>query len=101
MSTPSTTGGAVPPYLTDAEIADICKPLKMAAARRRHLARLGLVVKTKADGSPLVGRAEFERVMTGAAPAQAGAPAVEPGSTPNLIGLEAWALKRRQRGKKA
>jgi hypothetical protein len=101
MSTTPSHGAAPPPYLTDAEIADICKPLKMAAARRRHLTRLGLVVKTKADGSPLVGRAEFERVMTGAAPARAAEPDATPGSTPNIVGLEQWALKRRQRGKKA
>lgn len=89
------------PFLTDDEIAEICRPLKMPAAQRRHLARLGLLVKTKADGHPLVARAEFERVMTGAAPAQPAAAQLEPGSTPNIVGLEQWALKRRQRGKKA
>ena len=72
----------------------------MASARRRHLTRLCRLVKEKADGSPLVARAEFVRVMTGAAQVQAAA-APAPGSTPNVVGLEQWALKRRQRGKKA
>lgn len=59
---------ALPPYLTDAEIADICAPLRMPAAQRRYLARLGLVVQAKPNGRPLVARAEFDRVLVGRAP---------------------------------
>lgn len=56
------------PYLTDAEIADICDPLRMPAAQRRYLATLGLVVKAKPNGRPLVARAELDRVLVGRAP---------------------------------
>lgn len=45
-----------PPYLTDDEIAEICAPLKMPSAQRRHLERLGLIVKAKPNGKPLVAR---------------------------------------------
>jgi hypothetical protein len=90
---------ALPPFLTDDEIANICQPLRMPAAQRRHLERLGLLVKIRPDGKPLVGRAEFERVMTAA-------PAVRPAeestsTTPNVVGLEQWASKRKKRGQKS
>ena len=52
-----------PPYLTDAEIAEICEPLVMPAAQRRYLAGLGLLVKEKPNGRALVARSEFERVL--------------------------------------
>jgi len=55
------------PYLTDDEIASICEPLQMPAAQRRYLASLGLVVKAKPNGRPLVTRAEFDRVLVGRA----------------------------------
>jgi hypothetical protein len=55
------------PHLSDAEIADICDPLVSAAAQRRYLASLGLVVRSKPNGRPLVARAEFERVLVGRA----------------------------------
>jgi len=59
------------PYLTDTEIAGICDPLKMPAAQRRHLARLGLHVEQKPNGRPLVARSEFERVLGAARLSQA------------------------------
>ncbi len=90
-----------PPYLTDDEIAEICRPLRIASARRRHLERLGLLVKTKADGSPLVARAEFERVMTGAPAAAARDEAAQAATGPNVVGLEQWAAGRAKRGKKS
>lgn len=90
---------ALPPFLTDDEIAEICQPLRMAAAQRRHLERLGLLVKTRPDGKPLVGRAEFERVMTAAPPPTAAADPTL--TTPNVVGLEQWALKRKKRGQKS
>lgn len=93
-----TVEAAQPPYLTDEEIAEICKPLKLAYAQRRHLARLGMLVKTKADGRPLVARAEFVRVMTGApAPTTtpAAASATEASATaPNVLEFERWAAER-------
>lgn len=56
------------PYLTDEEIAEICAPLVNAAAQRRYLERLGLIVKRKPNGRPLVARGEFERVLIGRQP---------------------------------
>lgn len=89
-----------PPYLSDEEIAEICRPLTMPAAQRRHLARLGLLVKAKPNGQPLVARAEFERVMTGApaAPAHGGEQNADTATTPNVVGLEQWARGRKRRG---
>ena len=51
------------PYLTDAEIAEICEPLVAPAAQRRYLAKLGMLVQAKPNGRPLVARSEFERVL--------------------------------------
>lgn len=56
-----------PPYLTDAEIADICRPLTQGAAQIRLLQRMGLIVKRRPDGTPLVGRAHYEAFMGGPA----------------------------------
>jgi hypothetical protein len=53
------------PYLTDTELAEICSPLVTPAAQRRFLERLGLIVKVKPNGRPLVARGEFERVLIG------------------------------------
>lgn len=53
------------PHLTDAEIADICAPLKTGAAQCRFLQRLGFLVKVKPNGRPLVSRAHFDAVMGG------------------------------------
>jgi len=52
-----------PPYLTDHEIAEITAPLTQGAARCRFLTNLGVKVKRRPDGQPLVGRAEFEVLM--------------------------------------
>ncbi len=51
------------PYLTQAEIADICEPLQMPAAQCRYLKGLGLMVQRKPNGHALVARSEFERVL--------------------------------------
>ena len=53
------------PYLTEDELAEICAPLVTPAAQRRFLERLGLIVKVKPNGRPLVARGEFERVLVG------------------------------------
>lgn len=45
-----------PTHLTDAEIDDICRPLKQHAAQVRYLRTLGLSVERRPDGSPLVRR---------------------------------------------
>jgi len=66
------------PFLSDAEIEGICQPLKAPAAQCRYLARLGLVVKRKPNGKPLVARGEFERVLIGRQPEVQNAPAGQP-----------------------
>jgi hypothetical protein len=49
------------PYLSDAEIADICRPRKQGAAQVRYLRSLGITVHRRADGTPLVWRRDVER----------------------------------------
>jgi len=46
----------LPPYLTDDEIAEICRPLTQGAAQIRYLRSLGLKVERRGDGTPLVWR---------------------------------------------
>jgi hypothetical protein len=53
----------VAPWLTEEEIADLCKPLKQAAAQIRFMRALGLMVRTKPNGAPLVMRANVDSVM--------------------------------------
>jgi hypothetical protein len=50
-----------PPYLTDAELAEICRPRKQGAAQIRYLRSLGIKAARRADGTPLVWRADVER----------------------------------------
>ena len=52
-------------YLTDAEIADICKPLRQGHAQVHYLRLLGLHVERKYDGRPIVSRANFEALLSG------------------------------------
>jgi len=52
------------PYLTDAEVEEITKPLTQGAARIRYFKSIGCKVKERPNGQPLVGRAEYEAVMT-------------------------------------
>ncbi len=51
------------PYLSDAQIAEICDPLIQPGAQYKHLVKLGLHVARKPSGKPLVARSEFERVL--------------------------------------
>jgi len=51
------------PFLTDAEIAQICEPLRLPGAQCRYLKKLGLMVTTKPNGRALIARSEFERVL--------------------------------------
>lgn len=80
------------PDLTDDEIERICAPLTQPAAQIRYLRGLGLVVRRKPSGRPLVSRREFDRVMGGsAAEAEESVP-----TAPNVVALrERWANKRR------
>ena len=53
----------IQPFLTDDEIADLGRPLVQPRARAKHLQSMGLVVKKRPDGAPVVGRKHFEEVM--------------------------------------
>ncbi len=53
------------PDLTQAEIAEICSPLKQPAAQIRYLERLGVQVARRPDGRPLVSRQHYEQVRRG------------------------------------
>ncbi|WP_294259108.1 hypothetical protein [uncultured Comamonas sp.] len=83
------------PYLTDAEINEICSPLKNGAAQIRFLERLGMVVKPKPSGRPLLARAEFDRVMTGTNFEASGQVTNLAASTPNVIGLQSFFQQRK------
>lgn len=67
-------------FMSDTEITEICDPLVAPAAQRRYLTSLGLLVKAKPNGRPLVARGEFERVLIGGRVpvAVAGSSACEP-----------------------
>jgi hypothetical protein len=54
-------------WLSDAEIADLCAPLKRSDAQARYMERLGLRVMQKPNGRPLVMRADVEALGLGAA----------------------------------
>jgi hypothetical protein len=63
-----------PIYLTPSEIENACRrkdgtTLVQPAAQVRALRALGLTVKPRRDGTPLVSRANFERVFEGVADA--------------------------------
>lgn len=67
-----------PPYLTDDEIAEICRPRTQGAAQIRYLRSLGLKVERRGDGTPLVWRHSV-----GAAPGtSAGGGTVQPANEP-------------------
>lgn len=53
----------MPPFLTDEEIAALTHPLTQGAARIKFIESLGVKVRAKPNGQPLVGRAEFEAAM--------------------------------------
>lgn len=55
----------LPPYLTDSEIAFMCRPLKQSAAQIKFLRRLGLKVDPRPDGTPLAFRAQVTIVKPG------------------------------------
>jgi hypothetical protein len=76
-----TTPLPVPPYLTDAEIAEICAPLVVPGYQVKYLLRLGLIVHRKPSGKPLVARAEFDRVLMGRQPEVPRAGASQPNRT--------------------
>lgn len=55
------------PWLTQSEIDDLCEPLTQHAAQLRFIRGLGLTVRTKPNGAPLLMRTHFDEAMTPAA----------------------------------
>lgn len=53
------------PWFTDSEIDDMCEGLEQDAAKVRHLEAMGLFVRRKPNGRPLVMRAHAEAVLSG------------------------------------
>ena len=51
------------PFLADAELAALCEGLAQPAAQIKYLQGLGLHVKRKPNGRPLLMRSELERVL--------------------------------------
>lgn len=52
--------------LSDYEIDTICAGLVQNAAKVRYLRKLGLTVRQKPNGKPLVNRSHYDAVMTNA-----------------------------------
>lgn len=89
--------------LTEAEVYFACKPLTQNAAMVRFLRnKLKLQVATTPGGFPLVNRAHYNAVRGGLPQATSEAQN-DPAPAANLVGLQAWAAKRRggNRGKAA
>lgn len=87
-------------FLSDAELAEICAPLKSAAAQKRFLRSLGLVVNEKPNGKPLVVRSHAEWVLSGRIGPAAGAP-FDPRTQPDREALlKALSERKGYRGKK-
>ncbi|WP_454703412.1 DUF4224 domain-containing protein [Achromobacter pestifer] len=90
------------PYLSDAEINEICEPLTQPHAQIRYLRTLGVPVSRKPGGRPLVGRAAFDRVMAGAAPEAANeAHAPNASAQPDHAALQQLFTKQRKHGTQA
>jgi hypothetical protein len=87
------------PYLSQAEIDEICEPLTSHAAQIRYLTREGMLVSRKPGGAPLLLRSELERVKGAGRFGQAqNGPAA---AGPNVMGLQAWSKGRKSSGQKA
>ncbi len=95
MSSDRATSPPLPPYLADDELRDICAPLTQPAAMVRALEGMGLIVKTKPNGRPMVGRAHFEQVMNGGVPVPQDRRGRE--QEPNLQALKEYFETRRRR----
>lgn len=74
------------PWLSDAEVDELCTGLRQHAAKARYLRSLGLTVQIKPNGRPLVMRAHAEAVLSGA-PAALATPARTVAPQPNREAL--------------
>ena len=88
------------PWLTDDEINGICNPLRQSSAQCRYLKSLGLVVKARRNGRPLVARDEWLRVMVGGHTASQSAAATG-SATPDREGLFALLGRKNKNGTSA
>lgn len=52
------------PWLSPSEIDDLCEPLTQHAAQIRFIRQLGITVREKPNGAPLVMRNHFEEKMS-------------------------------------
>lgn len=74
-------------WLSPVEVNDLCAPLTQKAAQCGFLKSLGLIVKRKPDGSPLVMRSNVESVLGAVANPSAITPAMRGKAGPNKTGL--------------
>lgn len=63
--------------LTDEEINNICQGRTQNAAMVRHLKKMGLIVRRKPNGRPLINRVHYDEV-TGARVRHTGSSSTEP-----------------------
>lgn len=70
------------PWFTQIEVDDLCEPLKQHAAQVRFIRGLGVPVRTKPNGAPLVMRTHFEESMN-----PAGKPRKREKPQPNFAAL--------------
>lgn len=73
----------MPPWLLQSEIDDLCAPLIQHAAQIRFIRSLGITVRTKPNGAPLVMRTHFDEAMLPSGKTRKAAKA-----EPNRIGLQ-------------
>ncbi len=52
------------PWLSEDEINDLCSPLIQHAAQIRFISKLGILVRKKPNGAPLVMRNHFDEAMS-------------------------------------
>lgn len=78
------------PWLSQIEVDDLCEPLKQHAAQVRFIRRLGLAVRTKPNGAPLVMRTHLEEAAN-----PAGKHLKHGKTQPDRTGLLAWGRKNK------
>jgi len=84
------------PWFSDAEVDDLCTGLKVNAAKVRHLESLGLTVKQKPNGRPLVMRSHAENILRPQPTASETELAIEP-ALPAALPWEETVLGRWQK----
>lgn len=82
---------AVIPFLTDDEVAMLCKPLTQPAAIRRFLTKLGVPFQIRPDGRPIVSRRQADDLFSSA---PGGSTAMQKETEPNRAAMMARFSKR-------